>query len=143
MGKNKPATIILCILIVLVLVLAVTSFKYASDFKNLSRTYSQEYLHMNSILPATFEEKISAKDKFVESNDLQDKIYYVNIESIRTSATDPEWVEFKEKYGGISGTPSFLFIEKGNVVSTLQWQENKPQLTVRDMNEWLDSNLAS
>ena len=165
MGKNKPATIILCILIVLVIVLAVTSYKYASDFKNLSRTYSQEYLHMNSILPATFEEKISAKEsfmaligrpacgdcraisddviKFVESNDLQDKIYYVNIESIRTSATDPEWVEFKEKYGEISGTPSFLFVEKGKVVSTLQWQENKPQLTVRDMNEWLDSNLAS
>ena len=53
------------------------------------------------------------------------------------------WVEFKEKYGEISGTPSFLFVEKGKVVSTLQWQENKPQLTVRDMNEWLDSNLAS
>ena len=65
MGKIKPATIILCILIVLVLVLAVTSFKYASDFKNLSRTYSQEYLHMNSILPATFEEKISAKESFM------------------------------------------------------------------------------
>jgi hypothetical protein len=78
---------------------------------------------------------------FLKENRLENKIYYVNISSVREDAADPAWVRFKETYGAIAGTPALVRARGGKVVSSLS-ETGEEKLTVERAETWLKEALG-
>ena len=159
-GFGKALAISGIVLWILITVFfAITTIDLFRKSKDVNNTYTEEYLHLNSLLPATFEKKVNNGEDFyalisrpscfycreikdmvisvVEKHSLQDQLYYVNITSIRKSADDPVWVDFKKTYGDIAGTPTFVHVKNGEVVSYMDWPDDADQFSDSMLVNWL------
>lgn len=114
--------------------------QYRSEVRAAANTYSEEYLHLNSITYPTFQEKVRAGEDFlvsigrpncgdcrdfdpvftriVEALDMGEDIYYFNVASIR--ADEEAWAAFKEDYE-IFYTPTFARYADGALASKIEW----------------------
>ena len=158
--KKKTPVFSIIITIVAVILLAANVYQYFTiqtwqkNYSALESEYTPEFLQLNSITVNRFYEMIDngedciiyvgrprcpacqelapALHDLIEELKMSDVLYYFNVQPIRPSGSDPDWVAFKERFGNIEGTPSFIHIKGGETIDSLSWP-NDPNV-IRD---WL------
>lgn len=75
--------------------------------------------------------------KQIKEFSLEDKIKYINVESLHCDKK--VWKEFKGKFK-IEGTPTLAIYDNGKLVSKLDFEEMKG-FTSDDLTEWLNNNV--
>ena len=147
---GKRAKMIILIISVLLLIGNIVQGIYIytlnGNYDKLDNTYTSEYLNLNSITIERFYKMVDSGDDFlvyigrpscpscrdfapgfhsalVELDMLND-VYYLNVQPIRPTASDPGWVAFKERFGEIEGTPSIIHLRGGETVDALSWPDS-------------------
>lgn len=166
-GKKKKLLGVLCIVVVVLLVaglilqgvflfrLRAENEQYRADYAKLNKTYSSEYLHLNSVTLERFYRMLETEEDFVvcvsrpdcgtcrtyesdlldiyERLGMTEEIYYLNVAELHKD-TDA-WVAFKARFE-IGGTPSFIHIRNGEPVSSTGWTELSG-ISMEEIEAWL------
>lgn len=124
-------------------------------YRMLDQTYSTEYLHLNSITLDRFYEKMEAGEDMIvcisrpdcgtcreyeaellaiyDRLGITEEIYYLNVAELHTD--DTAWAAFKNSFE-IGGTPSFVHVRDGALVSSAGWTEYEG-ISMEEMEQWL------
>ena len=148
--SGKLAKIIISIILLLLLIGNIGQGIYintlSKNYDRLDNSYTPEFLHLNTITIERFYKMVDSGDDFLVyigrpscpscrdfapellrtllDLDMLNDVYYMNVQPIRPSGTDPGWVAFKERFGGIEGTPSIIHLRDGETVDALSWPDN-------------------
>jgi predicted bacteriocin transport accessory protein len=158
---KSPIPVILAIALLLALGAGIWLFvdrqRLSAQIETLETTYSEGYLHLNSVTIPRFEEMVASGDEFlisisrpncpfcraidpdfvnlVEELNMTEEIYYVNVASIHDDSSI--WLPFKEKYGFFY-TPAFMHYQDGKIVSYID-----DEIDAAKLREWLINNRAA
>ena len=151
--------ILLCTSLIINNYLYISNKKYKLEILKVKSEISETYEYLNSLTLVNFQEKVRNGQEFyvyigrpdcgdcslfepmfkriVESYNLYDDIYYLNIKKFREENQE-EWETFKRKYG-FTQTPAIIHFLGGNNISIIEWDEEKG-LSEKRFIDWLKEN---
>lgn len=129
--------------------------KLTEEVKDFEESYTPIYQYFTSLTVTDFEKKVASGERFtvyigrpdcgdcntfepaleelIEANNLESKLYYLNVKWIRAADKD-NWQKFKDTYG-FTQTPAFITFENGKQVSMIEWTDKG--LTKSELENWL------
>lgn len=155
MSKNRILNLIIIILLVTSFVLTYLLISSKKNCNANNNKYPEIYDHLNSLTINNFKEMVDNKDfivyigrpscsdcnmfdeKFIpiiNDKKYENKLFYLNVSSIHNNKK--EWEDFKQKFG-ISGTPSFVYYSKGQIIDKIEWTAEHG-INLEEVINWLE-----
>ena len=157
--SRLPIVIVSCLFFIVTsacIYFAVNYYKIRQDIIIQNTQYSPAYFHFNSLTVDSFKEKVASGEdmvvlisrpncsscarlepsfiEYAEAKGIADQIYLLNVVQLRKD--EHEWELFKQNYGELSGTPSYVRYSEGELVSKVIWPE-EGELTLKEIDMWI------